>query len=587
MFAVAGDAGKPTLVRAIAADGLRAAAPGFDYLMVAHPRLIDAIQPLAQFHRTRGLQVAVADVDAVYDEFNGGIAHPSAIRKLVEWGRDHWQVKPRYLLLVGDASADIHHDVRVERLNASASAMRPHPLPEENMLQGALSNMPTTSYTEWDPELANRNLIPTWQYPSPEGQAASDNGFVTLKEGDYHPTIAVGRLPVIEPAEVKAIVDKTIEYMTRPAPGDWRRELTFVSTDEVQSFKQESERLAADLGKQGYSIKTLYTKQDANEAAFAHAQLKQDLDSGNLIVHFIGHGGAFIWRVGPPADLFTLDDVSSLNNAGRYPMVLAMTCFSAPFDNPTEDSIGERFLREAGHGAVAVFAASWTNSPNPMHSKKLITELLKPDNRIGDAIVTAKAAVLDPTFVQMYNLLGDPALVLARPRGTLQLARGADRWSDSVIVRVPEAGFGGDVDVDWVDAAGTMLQTRHYEARDSQFTLAVPAPTAAQVRVHASNPRSGFSGLGTLTLIEPPKPDAAAKPTAKPAPHAPTKAAPAAAATKPPQAADSGISGSSDRIARTGFDGAPEPRPLTGHRVAQVPGSVQPPIPERVDVTAP
>jgi len=583
MYAVAGEASKPALVRAIADEDLRGAAPGFDYLMVAHPRLIDAIQPLAQLHRARGLKVAVADVDAVYDEFNGGIAHPVAIRKLVEWGSEHWQVKPRYLLLVGDASADIHHDVRVERLNASASAIRPHPLQEENMLQGALSNMPTTSYTEWDPELANRNLIPTWQYPSPEGQGASDNGFVALKKDDYHPTLAVGRLPVIEPAEVKAIVDKTIEYMTRPSPGEWRREFTFVSTDEVMSFKQESERIASDLGKQGYSIKALYTKQDASEAAFANAQLKQDLDSGNLLVHFIGHGGAFIWRVGPPADLFTLDDVSKLNNAGRYPMVLAMTCFSAPFDNPTEDSIGERFLRESGRGAVAVFAASWTNSPNPMYSKALIDNLLKPDNPIGDAIVTVKATMLDETFVQMYNLLGDPALVLARPRGALKLARGADRWTDSVIVRVPEARFGGDVVVDWVDAAGATLQTRHYEARDSQFTLAVPVPQAAQVRVHASNPRTGFDALGTLTLIEPPAPKAVAIP--KPVPKIPANAAPAEATAKPPQAAVSGTTGMTDRIARTGFEVAP--MPLTRPHAARGPTSGPPPTPVRVTVSAP
>ena len=309
MFAVAdGDLLKPARVRAVADDDLHSASPGYDYLIVAHPRLINAIQPLAEFHRRRGLRVAVANVDAVYDDFNGGITHPVAIRRLVEWGRKHWRIKPRYLLLVGDASVDIHHDVRVERLNAGSSALRPHPQREEMMLQGALSNMPTTSYTKWDPDLPNRDLIPTWQFPSPEGQAASDNGFVALEAGDYHPTIAVGRLPVIEPAEVKAIVDKTIPYMTRPAPGDWRREVTFVSTDEVPSFKRDSDRIAANLGAQGYSIKSLYTKRDASEAAYAHAELTRYLDSGNLLVHFLGHGGAFIWRVGPPADLFTLEE---------------------------------------------------------------------------------------------------------------------------------------------------------------------------------------------------------------------------------------------------------------------------------------
>jgi hypothetical protein len=185
----------------------------------------------------------------------------------------------------------------------------------------------------------------------------------------------------------------------------------------------------------------------------------------------------------------------------------------------------------------------------------------------------------------MYNLLGDPALVLARPRGTLKLARGADRWNDSVIVRVPEAGFGGDVDIDWVDAAGAMLQTRHYEARDSQFTLAVPVPQAAQVRVHASNPRSGFDALGTLTLIDPPAPKAVAtpKPVAKP----PTNAAPAEATAKPPQASVSGNSVLPDRIARMGFEATSAPAPLARSRTARVPVSAPPPIPVRVTVTAP
>ena len=543
--AIEGKLRAPTLVRAVAGDDLRASDPGYDYLIVAHRRLIDAIQPLAAFHRTRGLRVAVADVDAVYDEFNGGIAHPVAIRNLVAWGSEHWTVKPRYLLLVGDASADIHHDARSERLNTGAYAIHAHPSREENMLPGALSSMPTTPYTQWDPDLPNRNLIPTWQFASPEGQAASDNAFVTLKPNDFHPTLAVGRLPVIQPAEVTAIVDKTIAYMTRPTPGDWRREITFISTDEVRTFKAESDRIAAQLGAQGYGIKSLYTKQDAAEAAFAHAQLKQDLDSGNLLVHFLGHGGAFIWRVGPPADLFTLDDVSNLTNAGRYPMVLAMTCFSAPFDNPTEDSIGERFLRESDRGAVAVFAASWTNSPNPRNSQKLIDELLEPDQPIGDAIVAAKAGVTDPTFVQMYNLLGDPALILARPRGKLQLARGSDRWNDQVLVRIPESGFGGEVDVDWVSMDGETIASQRLEAREAQFVLRVPSANSAEVRVYAANLRSGFTAFGALRLIEPPPP-----PEVKSRPPPPPRIPPVA----PRPVVRTAPAAVLDRISGSGFD---------------------------------
>ena len=523
----------PTLVRPIAELGLHAAAPGYDYLMVAHPRLLAAAQPLAEFHRQRGLRTALLDVDAVYDEFYYGISHPLAIRNLVAWGSQHWKVPPRYLLLVGDASENIYHDFRTDRLQSNAYAVRPHQTREELMLPQGVSTMPSTSYAQWNPELTNRNLIPTWQFPTPEGQGASDNGYATLKTNSFRPTIAVGRFPVVEPAEVSAIVAKTIAYMTQPPPGDWHRNVTFISTDEVATYKEGSDRLASELGSQGFSIRNLYTKLDAADAAAVHAELKRDLNAGGLLVHFLGHGGAFIWRVGPPADLFTLEDVAQLNNVGRYPMVLAMTCFSAPFANPTEDSIGERFLRERDKGAVAVFAASWTNSPNPAYSKLLIDELLKPGNRIGDAIVAAKAGIPDRTFVQIYNLLGDPALVLSRPLRGLRFMRGDDRWQDTVTVQVPERDFSGNVDVDWVDGDGVTLASRHYESRDARFTLPVPSSGAAELRVFAADLRSGYSAIDSLRLIEPSVPKAADPP---PPEATKTAAIPVVLAQSPPPA---------------------------------------------------
>jgi len=540
----------PAFIRPVADADLRAAAAGDDYLIVAHPHLLQAIQPLAQYHREHGHTVAVIDVDDIYDQFNDGIVHPAAIRNLVAWGTQHWAVKPRYLLLVGDASTDIHHDVRADHRRSTSYALRPEPFRDELLMQGGLSSMPSTSYSQWDPDLANRNLIPTWQFPSFEGQAASDNGFVALTAGDFHPQLAVGRLPVIQAKEVTAIVDKPLAYLSRPTPGPWRRDVTFISTDEVASFKDESDKIAADLGSEGFAVRSLYTKLDAKDAVNAHAELKNDLDAGNLLVHFLGHGGAFIWRVGPPADLFTLDDISRLRNAGRYPMVLAMTCFSAPFDNPTEDSIGERFLREADKGAVAVFAASWTNSPNPATSRILIEQLLKPGMPIGDAIVATKAKTTDRTFVEMYNLLGDPAIVLTRPDAPLSFARTDDHWNPRVAVRVPAPDFGGDVDVDWLDAHGQVLASQRYQARDTQFFLA-PIDGAAQVRVYAADTRTGRSAFGSFSL-EPPKPAVGAA-AVGPKVLLPKVAVP----RRPPTKAPAQPGKQPDTIKQMNFDGVP------------------------------
>jgi hypothetical protein len=517
------DLRQPLLARPIADDALHAEKQGFDYLVVAHPSLIDAIQPLAAFHREQGMRVAVIDVDSVYDDFNGGIVHPSAIRDLVAWGTAHWPSKPKYLLLVGDASFDIHHDQRTNRPDKHMYAARVNP-PEAEMTQpDGFWALGSTSYAEFSKQLPNRNLIPTWQYPTGEGQSASDNGFVALADGDIHPQLAVGRLPVVRADEVKAIVDKTIAYLSKPTPGEWRRDVTFVSTSEVPSFKSTSDKIASELVSRGFVVNNVYSdarEKDAANYKNVRETLRNDLDAGNLLVHFLGHGGQYIWRVGPIGDLFSLDDVSALKNVGRYPMVLAMTCFSAPFDHPTEDSIGERFLRESDKGAVAVFAASWSNWPNPENSKALVEALLTPGTTVGEAIMSVKRKTQDPVLVEMYNLLGDPAIALVQPKAKLAFARADDRWQPQLLVRVPAYDFGGDIAVDWIDDKGQIVAKRNYQARDAQFALPI-LEKAAQIRVYASDARSGFAAFGTADVRPPPPPPKPPKtlPAAQKLPH--------------------------------------------------------------------
>ncbi|HEX5125063.1 MAG TPA: C25 family cysteine peptidase, partial [Rhodanobacteraceae bacterium] len=401
---------KPDALRHAAANDWQHPAHGYDYLIVAHPKLIDAIRPLAKFHEQRGLKVAVLDVNDVYDAFNDGVTHPRAIRNLVEHAYHDWpDPKPRFLLLVGDASFDIRHDTYNDTNYAKFTD-------RELLYPNQFGSVPGSAYANPPKKLADRNLIPTFQFPSPEGQSASDNAFGTLGDDDWHPVVAVGRFPVVEPAEVTGIVDKTIDYLSKPQLGAWRRDVMFI-TDEMEGFKTASNEIAKALGKDGFVADKVYaSSEEANNIAHQNA-IRQGIDDGRLIVHFIGHGGRYIWRTGPPDlkknhDLFTLDDVGSLTNGGRLPMILSMTCYSAPFDNPTEDSIGEKFLREPGKGAIAVFAASWRNAPSPAYSRAVIDELLKPGATIGEAIVRAKKTSEDRTLVEMYNLLGDPAVVL-------------------------------------------------------------------------------------------------------------------------------------------------------------------------------
>jgi hypothetical protein len=492
--AIEGKLGTPKLVRAIAGIDWRAPGNGYDYLIVTHGSLREAITPLAEFHEKRGLKVATLDVSDVYDQFNAGITHPVAIRNLVQHAREHWpEPKPRFLLLVGDASFDIRNTT-ADDLRYAKFAGNMHEL----AYSGHFAGIPGTPYKPGSLDFAARNLIPTWQFPSPEGQSASDNPFGTIGD-DYYPVVAVGRFPVVEPADVTAIVNKTIDYMTKPQPGGWRRDVMFI-TDESDYFKKASDEIANSIAPQGFLADKIYASTDEADNLAHQGAIKQGLNDGQLLVHFVGHGGRYIWRTGPPDirknhDLFTLDDVSALTNSGRLPMVLSMTCYSAPFDNPNEDSIGERFLREADKGAVAVFAASWRNAPSTAFSKALVSELLTPGATIGEGIVRAKRGINDRTLVEMYNLLGDPAVVLMRPRAPATFVLDRDRWNPGIFVALPGQSFGGQVDVDWFDADGERLSNASYRIDGPRFRLSMPRVSGpkpvSSVRVYASDAVSG------------------------------------------------------------------------------------------------
>jgi hypothetical protein len=82
-----------------------------DYIMVAHERLKDAVEPLAEFYRKRGLAVEVVDIQDVYDEFNHGVLHPRALKDFLSYAYHSWTPPaPRCVLLVGDASWDAKNE---------------------------------------------------------------------------------------------------------------------------------------------------------------------------------------------------------------------------------------------------------------------------------------------------------------------------------------------------------------------------------------------------------------------------------------------------------------------------------------------
>ena len=380
-----------------------------DYLIVAHPRLASALAPLVALRRSQGLTVAEVDVRDIYDEWSAGVTDPRAIRDFVDYAFHHWQAPaPRFLLLVGDASWDGKNEHP-----AGASPDWAFRLSDRaEFIQNG-----STPYAT-DALAASRNLIPTWGYGSAEGHAAGDNAFVAIDGDDELPDLAIGRFPVVEPQEVAAIVAKIVAYEQAPVPGDWHSRILWVTNEESWT-QQTSDKLSSEISPRGFTARKIYPVPVIPPTSDDQIALRGAFDEGALIVHFLGHGGRYIWRTAAPdlasqRDLFDLSDVEALAPTGMLPLVLSMTCYSAPFDHPTADSIGEKLLREPGKGAVAVFAASWRNGPREEWSRMLLEELLK-SGTVGEAIEQVKRRATSPDLLHQYNLLGDPAMRLALP----------------------------------------------------------------------------------------------------------------------------------------------------------------------------
>ncbi|HQP44390.1 MAG TPA: C25 family cysteine peptidase, partial [Thermoanaerobaculales bacterium] len=488
-----------------------------DYLMIAHARLLEAIEPLARFHRERGLEVAVIDVEDVYDEFNYGIIDPKAIRDFIAYAYHSWQPPaPRFVLLVGDASWDTKNAEVDDRNYANWVDDQ---LEEGRRFPGR--DVPTY---EGRPAVNDRQLIPTWNYTSHEGHSASDNWFVAVDGDDHSPDLAIGRIPVVEPAEVAAIVAKTIAYTRDPEPGPWHRNTLWI-TNESAMFQTSSDDLAREMVGRGYSAYRVYPKPEEASNELHQAALQERLNEGQLIVHFLGHGGRHIWRTGPPDyrknhDLFTLDHVAQLAPSQRLTFVLSMTCYSAPFDHPNQDSIGETFLRVPGRGAVGVFAASWRNSPSRTFSQLILDGLTTPGTPVGVAIMEAKRQTQNRTLVETYNLLGDPAIPLAIPAGTIELDVASSGGGLRVTGRVAGHKLKGDGVVEWLDGGLEVVHSERVKVKGRGFTVSLGPELAARlegvsgVRAWAMDRRSGRDAVGWW---------------AAPVPEGPAEAAPAPA----------------------------------------------------------
>lgn len=343
-----------------------------DYLVIAPEAWRGTAERLAQLRRSQGLPAAVVSLEEIADSFGNGVATPHAIRAFLADAVAKWPRRALYVALAG---------------------------------QGTLDYRDLLGY--------GGNVLPPLMVHSAGGLFPSDNRLGDVN-GDGLPEMAVGRIPVLTASGLQAYIDKLTAYETGP-PAEWARHLLLLSDapDQGVAFAGDSDLIAAQIPS---SFQAERIDLGTETLAAARARLFAGLAEGAGLINYVGHGGLDRLAAG---GLLTSADAAGLTNGDRLPVLTAMTCTVNRFAVPGVPSLGEVLVERPGGGAVAVFGPSGLADSRASRS---LAEIFyrrtagRGTLRLGDLILRSYAELRnqggDGSLLDIYNLLGDPALRL-------------------------------------------------------------------------------------------------------------------------------------------------------------------------------
>jgi hypothetical protein len=175
-----------------------------DYLLIVPEAFREAADSLAALRRSLGLNVLVAPLEGVNDEFNGGRHSSYSIRRFIRYAYRNWDSE--FVLLLGDGTED--------PLNYSRSA----------------------GY-DWIPLQKIVGTVGVYDGASIAFEAIpSDPWYVwcvdcPVPNGDKLHDLFIGRLPVNSPDDAMALVRKLTRYEQITPDQDWRHKMLLVSDD--------------------------------------------------------------------------------------------------------------------------------------------------------------------------------------------------------------------------------------------------------------------------------------------------------------------------------------------------------------------
>jgi len=335
--------------------------------------------------RPDGRSRVFVSLTEVWDEFNGGVHDPQAVRAMLDWVMNTWDPLPTEIVLVGTGHFDPRHFLYSQ----------PCPM---DVLVTRLSD---------------------------EGVSDDRYGVVS---GSADPQFGVSRLLASNRSELQTLAQRAYDYFTLAASGDWQSEVIAAADDERMISNgvpyytdtyhtNQTEAILESVPGRFFvdrQFGIFHTWNDAGKKPEWRQSFIDAWSRGALVMFYMGHGS---YDQIADEGLFYLEDWAQLENGGRLPYAFFGSCDVGMFQYPGRKCIsGEVTLPPSG-GAITSLGASLKTqgSSNRNMLISIFSVLLtNPDLSMGEATFLGKI-YNGGNYDKYYILFGDGSLDLALP----------------------------------------------------------------------------------------------------------------------------------------------------------------------------
>ncbi|MFN4930770.1 MAG: C25 family cysteine peptidase [Bacteroidota bacterium] len=340
-----------------------------DFLIISNKNLWTEATAYAAYRNSTGKTSLLADVDELYDQFAYGIKkNPLSIRRFTDFAVQNFTVKPKHVFIIGKGM----------------------------------------SWDQGRKNYYNYTLcqVPTFGYPPSDVLLTAKISGTT----GYEPGVPIGRIAANNNAEVAAYKNKVMQLESQN-PGLWNKNvLHFAGGFDLPSqailkyYLQQYEQVVEDTSFGGNVTKFSKTS-SAPIQITASDSIRNLIETGVSLMTFFGHaaGSGFDQNI---------DDPSTYNWGGKYPLLIANSCYVGNIHLPPGQYItaSENYTLTPNVGTIGFLATVGANVPLPLYDYTRNFLINLTQKHYGEGIGVAMKEAIKTVQVYSYDLLKDACL---------------------------------------------------------------------------------------------------------------------------------------------------------------------------------